>query len=308
MPPPHNASLILLTKNHLEYVRQTLPLIRRQDYAGQTEIICVDSGSTDGTLDFMRDQGVQPHIIPPEQFHHARTRNFAATMANHEILVLLSADAIPTDTHWLGNLLAPFDDPKVGAAYGKQIPPQDTGPMRTRAMQCLYPDTRELRDLAGLDTVPLRFIRFSDANSAVRTDLWREFKWDETALVAEDHGMCYHILKKSLRVVYEPGAAVTHGHQRSLWGEFQFAVDNAISLKRMGIFDDPKLGSELAYGLQQLWRDWWYFIGSGKVGSALKALTIAAAKWVGVQLGKRENALPKSLMLRISMNMKTLDP
>ena len=108
-------------------------------------------------------------------------------------------------------------------------------------------------------------------------------------------------------MVYEPAAAVIHGHERTLWGEFQFAVDNAISLKRMGILDDPRLGSELHYGLACLREDLKYFAHSRQLGCACRTVINAAAKWAGVQFGKREKAFPRALMKRLSMNMKTLD-
>jgi len=303
---PLSASLILLMKNHLRYMQQSFDIISSQDYQGPVEIIYIDSGSTDGTIEFMRERGVEPHCIPSEEFHHARTRNLAGALANHEILVLLSADAIPTDGQWLRTLLAPFADHKVAAVYGKQIAPQGTGPLRTRGLEYLYPDRREVRDLTHDDKVPMSFIRFSNANAAVRTEVWRRFKFPETALVAEDHWICYKALKEDMKVVYEPRAAVVHGHERSIWGEFQFAVDNAISLKRMGVFDDPNLGSEFKYGINRVRSDWQYFTSKRMYGCAVKSLIISVVKWVGVQLGKLEVYLPRWLLKHISEVHKKL--
>lgn len=295
-----SVSILLLVKNEYHNLIHNLDLIARQHYGGAVEIVCIDSGSTDGTLELLQQRGIPVHSIPPADFHHGRTRNYAASLANNEILVLLSGDARPVDDQWLAKLAAPFADPAVGAVYGKQIAPEGTGAVRTRGLEYLYPDTREERVLPPGETGSLRLVRFSNANSAVRTSVWRQYQFHERVLVAEDHWVCYNVLKAGMTVVYEPEAAVVHGHERSVWGEFQFAVDNAISLKRMGIFDDPQIGGEFRYGLDRIISDWKYFTGRRQYGKAVGSFIVSAVKWVGVQLGKREATLPTWFVRRIS--------
>lgn len=298
--PPCSVSILLLMKNELQSIREGYERIRAQDYPGPVQIIYIDSGSTDGTVEFMREQGIEPHIIPPVQFHHGRTRNLAASLADNEILVLLSGDAIPTDNQWLSRLVAPFEDPKVGGVYGKQVARDGVGPLRVHGMQYTFSDEREIRQMLPGQPGSLRMVRFSNANSAIRANLWERFKFHENVIVAEDHWICYNILKQGMKVIYEPQAAVYHCHERSVWGEFRFAVENAISLKRMGVFDDPALGSELSYGLDRVKYDWQYFTGRHEYGLAVKSFVISGAKCVGVQLGKRERAVPSCIMRRIS--------
>jgi rhamnosyltransferase len=300
MDRPLSVSILLLIKNHLAYMRRSLDVLQHQAYSGPVEIVYVDSGSTDGTMEFMRGRGIEAHRIPPEEFHHARTRNLAASLARHEILVLLSADAIPINDHWLAKLVDPFQDPEVGGVYGKQVPPEGTGPLRAHSLANLYPDDREVRRLAPGTQGSLRLIRFSNANSAIRAEVWKRFRFHERVLVAEDHWVCYNILKHGMKVVYEPEAAVVHGHERRLRDEFRWAVDNAVSLRRMGVFDDPVFGGEFRYGLDSLRKDWAYFTGRREYGLAVQASLISAVKWIGVQLGKREDHLPRGLLRRIS--------
>jgi len=297
-----SVSVLFLVKNGLPILRASLEAIQHQDYPGAVEIVCIDSGSTDGALEFVRAHGIEPHLIPPAEFHHGRTRNLAASMAKHEIIVLISADAVPTHDQWLGNLVRHFSDPQVGGVYGKQIPPAGTGPLRTRTMAVTYPDEAEVRAFEPGKPASLRLIRCSNANSAFRTELWRQFRFHERVLVAEDHWMCYNILKAGMKMVYEPAAAVVHGHERSLWGEFKFAVDNAISLQRMGVFDDPILEGGMKYGLARVKDDWDFFAGAGQYGRALHMTALNLMKFAGVQLGKRESVLPEAVLHRISMN------
>ena len=108
---PRPVSILLVMKNERHNIERSFDTITGQDYDGPVEIVYIDSGSTDGTIEFMRQRGIEPHVIPPEEFHHGRTRNLAASMAKHDILVLLSGDAIPANDQWLKHLIAPFDDP-----------------------------------------------------------------------------------------------------------------------------------------------------------------------------------------------------
>ena len=57
MPP--SVSILLLVKNERPNLEQSFDLIQGQDYDGDVEIVCVDSGSTDGTVAFMRERGVE---------------------------------------------------------------------------------------------------------------------------------------------------------------------------------------------------------------------------------------------------------
>ena len=89
------ASILVLTKNGMPDVARCLKAVYSQRTTNAKEVIVVDSGSTDETLEIARGFQVRLEQIPPASFHHARTRNFAAGLARGEILVFLSQDAIP---------------------------------------------------------------------------------------------------------------------------------------------------------------------------------------------------------------------
>ena len=261
-------SIVLLTYNGLPSVTECLRMIFRQTIDAQVEIIHIDSGSTDGTLDATTAFRLETHHIRNGEFHHSRTRNFAATLASNDVVVFLSQDAVPEDSSWLSSLVAPFIDPAVGGVYGRQIPPDSIGPVRRCAMAHLYPEQREIRDPTGVRQFSLSMVRFSNANSAIRRELFSRLHFDDRALVCEDHGMCRDILSAGYKVVYEPEASVIHGHERSLYSEFQWAVDNGISLTRMGILGDaPGTGIELRYGLVCVAQQLRYFVQNHEYGT-----------------------------------------
>jgi hypothetical protein len=122
-------SVLLLTKNGVHDLERLLPALYDQKGAGPLEVIAVDSGSA-GTVELLQRHPLHLEQIPAETFHHARTQNFAAGLAQGEILIFLSQDAIPTSDLWLSKLISNFDDVKgyfEDSGIAKRILDRGTG-------------------------------------------------------------------------------------------------------------------------------------------------------------------------------------
>src|SRR5207249_4092205 len=65
---PPLASVVIRTKDEAASIGRLLEILRSQTIADRLELIVVDSGSTDGTVDIAREHGVQPIEIPAESF------------------------------------------------------------------------------------------------------------------------------------------------------------------------------------------------------------------------------------------------
>ena len=61
----------------------------------------IDSGSTDGTVEYLRQRGVRVIEIPNAEFNHGATRNLGVAEARSEIVALVTQDACPADDRWL---------------------------------------------------------------------------------------------------------------------------------------------------------------------------------------------------------------
>ena len=295
-----SVSILLLTKNGRTDLERSLERIKGQVYGGPVEYVCIDSGSTDGTVEYLKEQGIEPYCIPPEAFHHGRTRNLAASRAQNEILVSLSQDAVPSDECWLMHLTAPLGDPNVGAVYGRQVAPANVGLVRRQILENEYPVARQVRLLVPEGRLHPGLFRFSNANAAIRRQVWERFRWSEEVLLAEDQGLCRDILMAGMKVVYEPKAEVVHGHERTLLGEFRYAVDHGISLTRLGILKNPSIGGEFRYGIERTTVNVRAFLASHHYVCACQAFLISVIKWAGVSLGKSDAKLPRWLMRHIS--------
>ena len=102
-------SIIILTKNGGNLFQEVLAGLFACQGIDEAEIILIDSGSYDLTLEYAaRYPKIQVHRILPDEFGHGRTRNLGARLSKGDILVFLVQDAIPTTPDFLIRLMAPL--------------------------------------------------------------------------------------------------------------------------------------------------------------------------------------------------------
>ena len=133
-------TIIILTKNAGANFPLLLEKIYAQKCASYFEVLVIDSGSTDGTLELAARYPVRLMQIKPEEFHHGRTRNLGAELAQGDILVYITQDALPLDENWLQNLTADLKDSSVGMVCGRQIPWPHVKPCEKFFYHYYFPD------------------------------------------------------------------------------------------------------------------------------------------------------------------------
>jgi glycosyltransferase involved in cell wall biosynthesis len=107
-----SVSCIIPTLNSARTLERCLASIREQDYDGPLEIVLVDAGSTDGTLETARRFAVDQIIDNPLKTGEAgKARGVAA--ANGEILAFVDSDNALVGADWLRRMTAPFEDPEI---------------------------------------------------------------------------------------------------------------------------------------------------------------------------------------------------
>src|SRR5579862_2346196 len=156
-----DCSISILTKNEGANIGGCLDAVFSQKGVGTYEVILVDSGSTDATLEIARGYPIRIEQIPAQEFHHARTRNLVASIARGPIVINLSQDATPTSDAWLRSMLADFSDSGVGAVYGRQVPKRGATVERSDTFDTVYGEQRIVKDPAHRNGMGYRFYHFS---------------------------------------------------------------------------------------------------------------------------------------------------
>jgi len=209
------------------------------------EIVFGDGGSTDKTVDIIRDwQKRFPLIklvIVPNSKSPGEARNAALKMATGEYILFTDGDCAPRKD-WIHKMLEPFFMDQSIGMVGGEIHTMRTDPdniveayceetkFLTVAGRCLmreegyYPNiTKDLpHEMNGNIHSPF----FATANAAVSKKaadaVGREF-WHE--ITSEDVDFSLRILKAGFKLYYKPSAIVDHMHRvtlaaycKQLWG------------------------------------------------------------------------------------------
>jgi rhamnosyltransferase len=226
-----DVSIIILTKNAGEAFATLLQRLSSQKLDGNYEIIVIDSGSTDDTLEIAGDFRVKTFRIRPKEFHHGRTRNLGAERVGGTILVYITQDALPLNDDWLSNLTDDLKDPQVAMVVGRQIPWPTTKPPEKFFYNHYFPE-HKIEVVHGAPDYYRDNMFISNVNSAIKRDVWRQFKFSEDIVLAEDKEIAKRILLAGWKIVYQPDAVVYHAHDFSLRSIFRRSVDAGTGLRQ----------------------------------------------------------------------------
>jgi glycosyltransferase involved in cell wall biosynthesis len=295
-------SVSILTKNEERNIGSCLEAVYSQKDVGTFEVVLVDSGSTDATVQIAGRFPIRIEQIPAEAFHHARTRNLAASLGKGRILVNLSGDAIPASDHWLGNLIANFNDPGVGAVYGRQLPKPGSTVERQDTFEAVYGDQKIVKDPSHRNGLGYRFYHFSDVNSAIRRSVWEATPYPERNLkMFEDLAIAKLILDSGWKIVYEPEAPVFHSHHYTAVQLFKRYFDIGYTLKHLEIWDAPGTRSSMLRELQRMFRKQLVRVRDRDTRPRVHvAVGQSFAKSVGLVLGLNQHLLPLALKRHLS--------
>ena len=222
-------SIVIPTKNAGDLFRDVLRGLKNQAYTGLHEILIIDSGSSDRTVELAKDFGARVHTIRPEEFNHGSTRNLGIGMSTGDIIVLLTQDAVPGDKNMIVNLVSAFEDPKVGGAYARQVPRTKADVLTKRNIDNSLAGRKEsevkwIKNKKEYDAMsPMEkyyFCNFDNVCSAVRREVWQEFNFSHSDF-GEDIDWGMRILEGGWKIAYQASAFVIHSHDRSILYEYK---------------------------------------------------------------------------------------
>ncbi|HAV78646.1 MAG TPA: family 2 glycosyl transferase, partial [Anaerolineae bacterium] len=171
-----NCSIVIRAYNEEKHIGRLLEGIRQQTIK-DVEVILVDSGSSDSTVQIGEKFGARLVHIPSAEFTFGRSLNFGIKEATRELIVIASAHVYPVYPDWIESLLRPFEDDKVALTYGKQRGPDFAKFSEHQIFHQWYPDvSRRDQETAFCN----------NANAAIRKSLWDKYPYDETLTGLED--------------------------------------------------------------------------------------------------------------------------
>ncbi|MBI5192114.1 MAG: glycosyltransferase family 2 protein [Nitrospirae bacterium] len=202
-------SIVYLTKNGGELFKDSLGSVFEQKIDKKFEVICIDSGSTDSTLDVIRKYPIGLYQLKPEDFSFGPARDFGFSKAGGEIIVTLSQDVIPCNEKWLYYLTEPFVSPDISVVQGQDVVPAKKDIFFWEKAGHFY-FTREIRKWVREYGIGL-----GCTNMAIRRNVWMECKFGNTPM-SEDKSLQIILHKKGYKIVYVEEAQAYHGHSYNM--------------------------------------------------------------------------------------------
>ena len=202
-------------------MRDTLPAIRAQQFRNW-ELIVIDSGSTDGSVDLIR-QAQPAHFIQiqPHEYNPSRVMNQGMELARSEYGIFLNADATPQGANWLRPLVTALFDLQTAAVFGRQIPRPDCQAVYRHDYERCFGERRKSDDWDHF---------FSMVSSGLRKDIWAKRGFLEKMQYSEDDEYTRWCKAQGYRVVYCPESAVMHSHNYSPAQAFKRSFGEAKAL------------------------------------------------------------------------------
>lgn len=303
------ASIVLLTKNGGQLLRAVLEGAFTQP--GNYEIIAIDSGSTDTTLEILKGYPLRLFQIPPQEFNHGLTRNLGASKAGpgSKYIVFLSQDAIPLPG-WLDGLMRPMeDDPAVAGVFSRQVPREGVNPILRRYITEEWGQVggssrivKEITNRADYLQQKIWYTVFNNTSSAVRREVLERFPF-EACDFGEDRRWAEDVLDAGYKLVYEPASAVVHSHDYSLIEQLRQNFDDASAALAMSGFRaaNAKKGNPLLRLFQKALKDAAYIWRDGGPVPVRIKWVLYMPFWhmavlLGTLLGMMKDFLPAGLI------------
>lgn len=201
-------SIIIRAFNEAAHIGRLLDGISHQTIKN-TQIILVDSGSTDQTVEIAKSRGVEIVTISPEEFTFGRSLNAGIARAKSPLIVIASAHVYPVYPDWLEKLLEPLNDPAIALVYGKQRGSELSQFSEKQIFTHWYGEvTQNPQDQPFCN----------NANSAIRRSLWEQHPYDEKLTGLEDLEWAKWALENNHKIAYCAESEIIHVHSESSRG------------------------------------------------------------------------------------------
>lgn len=274
-------------------------------FAAQTarpeHLVVVDSSSNDDTRELALAAGFAVHVIDRADFNHGGTRQLASSLVpGAQILIYMTQDAIFASADALERIVATFDDERVGAAYGRQLPRREAHPIEAHARLFNYDSTSRRKRLADAATLGIKTAFLSDSFAAYRrVALDQVGGFPVRILFGEDSCVAGKMVLAGWETAYVADAEVYHSHSYSFVEEFRRYFDIGVFHSREGWLRES-FGSANGEGLRFVRSELAYLKAEAPT-LIPSALLRTAIKLGGYHVGLRERFMPAALKARLSM-------
>ncbi|MEI8342607.1 MAG: glycosyltransferase family A protein [Verrucomicrobiota bacterium] len=203
MPPP--ISIVMRSKNDGPLIGAVLRSVYDQDYPGGVELVHIDSGSTDDTVEIINSTHPWKLIqIKAEEYVPGVVLNRGMRESRSEWVVFLNSDAEPVNRSWLSELIAAAQaQEKTGTAFSRQVPRPDCQAVYAFDYDRCFGPERESANWPHF---------FSMVSCIVNRQAWEEQPFREDLQYAEDDEWSRRLKDHGWGVAFAEKSLAIHSH------------------------------------------------------------------------------------------------
>ena len=218
-------SVVIRTLNEAKHLTELLRALDSQRKLGfEMEVVIVDSGSEDETLNIAEQFGCRVTKIKKQEFTFGRSLNLGCAFADGEILTFVSGHCVPIGQGWLESLIGPIVKGQAGYSYGRQVGRETTKFSEERIFEKYFPSE---------SYISTENIFCNNANSAISKRVWSQYKFDESVTGLEDMELAKRYLNDGGSLAYIAKASVFHIHDET-WSQTKVRYEReAIALQKI---------------------------------------------------------------------------
>ena len=265
-------------------------------------LLVIDSSSSDNTVALARSQGFEVRIIPKPEFNHGGTRQLGVKLfSDMDIIVFLTQDALLANADSFERLVSVFGDERVGAAYGRQLPHLNAGPIAAHARLFNYPAESQLRCLEDKQRYGIKTAFISNSFAAYRRDaLMQAGGFPVDTIMNEDTYIAGKMLVSGWKIVYCADAQVFHSHDYSFMDEFKRYFDIGV-FHAQTVWLQETFGGVSGEGLRFVISEMRYLMKHAP-WLMPSAILRTGLKWLGFKLGAMYKGMPQVLPSYLSLH------
>ena len=265
-------------------------------------VLVLDSSSNGDTAARSAEAGFRVQSIDPFYFDHGGTRQAAVEQeTDAEFIVFLTHDAVLADPHAIERLLAAFSDPNTAAAYGRQLPRHNAGPIEAHAREFNYPVTSRVRNLEDRKRLGFRSIFASNAFSAFRRSaLMQVGGFPLRAICSEETIVIARLHLAGWQSAYVADAQVYHSHSFTVAREFRRYFDIGVTHSRYPFLLEEFSNAD-GEGKRFVLSELNYLLRHAPV-QLPSAWLRTMSKLIAYRIGRRESEFSLSLRRHLSAN------
>ena len=244
---------------------------------------------------------VEVYHLAKEEFDHGGARDRGGRMSPADLVLCMTQDAMPADETLIEELVKPFDDPEVWAAYARQLPNEDCREVEKYTRSFNYPEQSMVKTKEDLDRLGIKTFFCSNVCAAWRREKYLELGgFVKHTIFNEDMILAGTMIKQGGKIAYCAKAKVIHSHNYSAFQQFHRNFDLAVSQTMYPeVFGGIRSESE---GIKLVKKSLSYCIKIGKPWLMIQVVTQSAGKLLGYKMGQRYRSLPMWLILRCTMS------